>query len=75
MNQPMSEILVTGHSVESYQAVSGGAVFQRNAGNRMLEDEELVDSHFSVREQPSLTTAYSLLDSLSCRRSVDDRAD
>lgn len=49
MNQPMSEILVTGHSVESYAAVSGGAVFQRNAGNRMLKDEELVDSHFSER--------------------------
>ena len=49
MNQPMSEILVTGHSVESYSAVSQGAVFQRNAGNRMLETEELVDSHFSER--------------------------
>ena len=49
MNQPMSEILVTGHSVESYAAVSAGAVFQRNAGNLMLETEELVDSHFSER--------------------------
>eukprot|EP01052_Picozoa_sp_SAG31_P027166 SAG31_NODE_2519_length_5569_cov_4.141316_3_plen_260_part_00 len=55
----MSEILVTGHSVESYQAVSAGSVFQRSAGNRMLEDEELVDSHFSVREQPSVTSACS----------------
>jgi cyanophycinase-like exopeptidase len=49
MNQPISEILVTGHSVESYAAVSTGAVFQRNCGNAMLETEELVDSHFSER--------------------------
>ena len=49
MNQPMSEILVTGHSVESYAAVSAGEVFQRNRGNMMLESEELVDSHFSER--------------------------
>lgn len=49
MNQPMSEILVTGHSVESYAAVSAGEVFQRNRGNMMLETEELVDSHFSER--------------------------
>ena len=49
MNQPISEILVTGHSVESYAAVSSGAVFQRNEGNRMLETDELVDTHFSER--------------------------
>ena len=49
MNQPMSEILVTGHSSESYAAVSAGEVFQRNRGNLMLEAEELVDSHFSER--------------------------
>jgi cyanophycinase-like exopeptidase len=49
MNQPMSEILVTGHSVESYAAVSGGGVFQRNRGNMMLDTEELVDTHFSER--------------------------
>ena len=49
MNQPMSEILVTGHSSESYAVVRAGEVFQRNAGNRMLETEELVDSHFSER--------------------------
>jgi|EP01047_Picozoa_sp_COSAG01_P025432 cyanophycinase-like exopeptidase len=49
MNQPCSEILVTGHSVESYSAVSAGSVFQRNMGNRMLETQELVDSHFSER--------------------------
>ena len=45
----MSEILVTGHSVESYAAVSSGSVFQRNRGNLNLESEELVDTHFSER--------------------------
>ena len=49
MNQPLAEILVTAHSVESYAAVSGGEVFQRNRGNMMLESLELVDSHFSER--------------------------
>jgi hypothetical protein len=39
MNQPMSEILITGHSVESYAAVSSGAVFQRNRGNDMLGND------------------------------------
>jgi cyanophycinase-like exopeptidase len=49
MNQPLAEILVTAHSVESYTAVSGGSVFQRNRGNMMLDSLELVDSHFSER--------------------------
>lgn len=49
MNQPISEILVTGHSVESYSAVSRGSVFQRNRGNDMLETDQLVDTHFSER--------------------------
>ncbi len=49
MNQPTSEILVTGHSEESYAVVATGSVFQRNMGNLMLESEELVDTHFSER--------------------------
>jgi len=49
MNQPQSEIIVTGHSAESYSAVSSGSLFQRNTGNLMIESEELVDTHFSER--------------------------
>jgi len=49
MNQPLSEILVTGHSVESYSAVRAGSVFQRNMGNALLGSQELVDTHFSER--------------------------
>jgi cyanophycinase-like exopeptidase len=49
MNQPTSEILVTGSSVESYSALSAGSVFQRNAGNAMVQSEELIDTHFSER--------------------------
>ena len=36
MNQPTSEILVTGSSVESYSAVASGSIFQRDQGNRLV---------------------------------------
>jgi len=49
MNQPKSEILITGHSAESYAAVRLGSVVMRNAGNAFLGSEELVDVHFSER--------------------------
>lgn len=50
MNQPSSQILITGHSAESYAAVRAGSVFLRSQGNGFLEPaEELVDVHFSER--------------------------
>ena len=50
MNQPISEILITGHSAESYSAVRAGSVFLRGTGNGFLSPrEELVDVHFSER--------------------------
>jgi cyanophycinase-like exopeptidase len=49
MNQPLSEILVTGHSLESYAVLRAGSVFQRDGGNAFLESQELVDTHFSER--------------------------
>lgn len=49
MNQPQSEILITGHSAESYAAVRAGSVFDRQAGNGFLTTDELVDVHFSER--------------------------
>jgi hypothetical protein len=36
MNQPQSEILITGHSAESYAAVRAGSVFDRQAGNGLI---------------------------------------
>ena len=36
MNQPSSEILVTGHSSESYAAVRDGSIFLRKPGNSLL---------------------------------------
>lgn len=49
MNQPTSPILITGHSAESYAAVRAGEVFQRDAGNALIQADELVDVHFSER--------------------------
>lgn len=49
MNQPKSEILITGHSAESYAAVKAGAIFLRDSGNGFLTNQELVDVHFSER--------------------------
>jgi cyanophycinase len=49
MNQPVSEILITGHSSESYGAVAAGSVFLRSGGNAFLDTAELVDVHFSER--------------------------
>jgi cyanophycinase len=49
MNQPLSEILVTGHSQESYAVLRAGSVFQRDGGNAFIEAQELVDTHFSER--------------------------
>ena len=46
MNQPSSEILITGHSAESYAAVRDGSVFLRDAGNGYLTNAELADVHF-----------------------------
>lgn len=49
MTQPGSEILVTAHSVESYDAVRSGYVFQRDSGNNLLGKAQVVDTHFSER--------------------------
>jgi cyanophycinase len=50
MNQPDAQILITGHSAESYTAVRAGSVFLRGQGNGFLAPaEELVDVHFSER--------------------------
>lgn len=49
MNQPMSDILITASSSESYSAVASGSVFSRSAGNGFLLSEELADVHFSER--------------------------
>eukprot|EP00037_Helgoeca_nana_P017185 m.162428 g.162428 ORF g.162428 m.162428 type:complete len:436 (-) comp23877_c0_seq1:50-1357(-) len=49
MNQPLSDILITASSAESYAAVAAGTIFSRQAGNKLLQSEELVDVHFSER--------------------------
>jgi cyanophycinase-like exopeptidase len=50
MNQPGAEILVTGSSVESYQALRQASVFFREVGNRFVPQAiGLVDTHFSER--------------------------
>ena len=49
MNQPRSEILITGYSAESHSAVRAGTVFHRGNGNFLLESDELVDVYFSER--------------------------
>jgi len=49
MTQPSSEILITGHSKESYDAVKSGQVYERDAGNGFLGTPQAVDTHFSER--------------------------
>jgi len=49
MTQPSSEILITGHSRESYDAVKSGEVYERDAGNGFLGTAQAVDTHFSER--------------------------
>jgi hypothetical protein len=49
MNQPTRQILITGSSVESYQAVRDGTVFFRARGNALITTDELVDVHFAER--------------------------
>jgi len=60
MTQPTSEILVTGHSVESYDALRNGYVFQRDSGNNLVGHPQAIDTHFSERGRQGRLMVFAM---------------
>merc|ERR1719203_400260 len=73
MNQPMSEILITGYSHESYNAVRYGSVFQRDSGNNLLGVPQAVDTHFCERGRQGRLMVFAMQTNAEWAFGVDEQ--